>query len=135
MDQARGFPSKGVAVLVCATLLASTGGCTTFRGTESARSQVRLGMTKGEVRGLLGDPAETYPVPGQGPDLRLPVEMWHFVFDSSDTIFLLAAFTVVGVFILILALPFTDPFVKYSFDVGFNAEERVQSVSPVVEGG
>lgn len=118
--------SRLSTLLICVCLVLQSTGCITTRSkADSYRLELSAGMSKSDVQDLLGKPERSFPVPGQGGDLRLPVEIWRYMY----------RWTAGGVVLTFVLFPFgmffsdTRP---HGFDVGFDAKGQVLRVSEVV---
>lgn len=111
------------ALAACALLFAT--GCFSVQSrAEWKAAKVEEGMPRDRVRKKLGEPIEKLPVPGQGADPRLPVEVWRYHQQFYTGMALTAVFTL-GIGMIFMD---TDP---CYWDVGFDREGRVVKVSEV----
>ena len=122
----RGPAGRGIALALCGTILLASSGCITAESrAKGNRAVIREGMTKAEVQDRLGKPDEVFPVPGQGGDPLLPVEMWRYRYLT----------TFWGVVVMVIFFPFGMALVQwkhYRFDVGFGADGLVRRTTDVV---
>lgn len=108
---------KRGAVLGVALLLAAAGCSPPRHRTESHRALIHEGMTREEVRDILGDPVEVFPVPAQAEGGNLSVELWRYSYRYLGS----------------KAYPLLyDEYRAHRFEVGFNREGRVTQLTPVV---
>ena len=116
---------RGLATGLACTVLLSSAGCFSVRShAERKTARIQEGMDQKQVKRKLGDPIEKVPIPGQGEDPRLVVELWrydqHIYFGMTMTIFL-----TLGIAALFMDLN------TWSYDVGFGRDGRVVKVSEV----
>lgn len=114
-----------LATALAGCLVLSVSGCFSVRSrAEWKAAKIEEGMERERVRKKLGDPMEKLPVPGQGDDPRLVVELWRY--DQK----LYFAMTLTIVLTFGLGLIFMDLEYCY-FDVGFGRDGRVLKISEV----
>jgi hypothetical protein len=110
---------------LAACVLLSSAGCFSVRSrAEWKASKIQPGMDQKQVKRKLGDPIEKLPIPAQGADSSLPVEMWrydqHLYFGMAMTL----------VLTLGIAMIFMDLDPAY-YDITFGRDGRVLKVSEV----
>jgi hypothetical protein len=117
--------SRAVLAGLAAALPALLAGCFSAQpGAEGNRDRIHKGMTRNQVLWEIGKPKDVHPIPGQGESAELPVEQWRYQWNyptGKTLTVLVTAF--IGLF-------FMD-FSPYGFDVGFDREGRVRTVSDV----
>lgn len=116
-------PRAGSAL--CAALLMLGNGCFSAQpGAQGNRDRIRKGMDQDDVLYEIGKPKEAHPIPGQGDSRELPVEQWRYQWSYPTGKTLTILFT------LFIGLFFMDRS-PYGFDVGFDREGRVLTISEV----
>lgn len=102
-------------------------GCiiTSVSKAKSWQEEVSPGMTKAAVRESLGEPMRSFPVPGQGEDERLPVEILRYYW----------RYTTWGYVLTFVFFPFGAFFsddTPHGFDIGFDQKGKVNHISEVL---
>ena len=107
-------------------ILPTTGCITSESRAKSWKAELSKGMSQFEVRRTLGPPIRSFPVPGQGDDDRLPVQIWRYTW----------TYTTEGIILAVVLFPFglmlSQP-TEYGFDVGFDRKGDVNHISEVLQ--